>query len=166
MRPSPNGSRLRIPRTATDLVTCEPRRDPPASRRIDQVGDVAAGLFDGGAQRGSLALARSVLARGAKRGLAALRQIGDAVSPDHPGRTDQGVQEVRRRKAGHGIVAAIGIETGLNLARLAHEQAEKFRLEALVAEGLPGQMDKIDRAPSATRVPPARFGGEGLGLQG
>ncbi len=69
------------------------------------------------------------------------------------------MQEVRSRQAGHGIVAVIGVETGLDLSRLAHEQVEQFRLEALVAEGLPGQVNEIDRALAAARLPPAGFAG-------
>ena len=65
----------------------------------------------------------------------------------------------RRSPAGRqetDIVADLGLEAPLDLASLTHEQPQQLRLQPLVAERLPRQVDEVD-GPLATGVDGMRF---------
>ncbi len=124
------------------------------SSRVDQVGDIARRRPSTAARRADRSPARWERPRPSVRSvsLAALRQRRRRGAPRPRGPNRSSV--CRRSAAGRHDTASspqAAVETGLDLSGLAHEQAQEFRLEALVAEGLPGQMDEIDRALSARR---------------
>ncbi len=139
------------------------RRTPAGTVRsgdVEQVADIAAGLLDGGPHGGPVRRAEPAAFAPAQLSLVAFRECGDAMRADDPGGAQQGMQQVAGGEARHGIVADLGVEPALDLPGLAHEQAQEFGLEPLVAETLAGEMDEIDRAVALMADRGGRFRGK------